>query len=101
MAVILWTAVVTIWALFFQSGQVFMCLGPLNVTEDSCRAAAGLPPLTDWDRFMQGWGPAAILLVAGWAAIGTLNRVLTHARRGPMRRSPDAIGPRSSQRGGL
>jgi hypothetical protein len=68
-AATLWTAIVLIWALFFQGGQVFMCLGPLGVTEESCRAANGLPPLTDWDRFMRGWGPVAIVLIVGWAAI--------------------------------
>ncbi len=73
-AAILWTAVVALWGLFFHPGQVFMCLGPLNVTEASCRAANGLPPLTDWDRFLQSGGPVAILLVAGWAAIAAVAR---------------------------
>ena len=65
MAAIVWTAGVLTWAVFLN-GQVYMCLGPLGVTEDSCRAANGLPPLTDLDRFMRGWGPGAILIVAGW-----------------------------------
>jgi hypothetical protein len=73
-AAIVWTALVLIWANFIYGGHVYMCLGPLDVTEASCRAASGLPPLTEWDRFMQGWGPAAILLVAGWAAIAVAAR---------------------------
>ena len=72
-AAIVWTAAVLTWAVFL-GGQVYMCLGPLDVTEASCRAAAGLPPLTDWDRFMRGPGPAAILLAAGWAAIAVAAR---------------------------
>ena len=72
-AAIVWTAVVLTWAVFFN-GQVYMCLGPLDVTEASCRASAGLPPLTDWDRFMRGWGPVAILLAGGWATIAVAAR---------------------------
>jgi hypothetical protein len=72
-AAFLWTAVVLTWALFFN-GQVYMCLGPLNVTEESCRAASGLPPLTDRDRFLRGWGLVAILLAGGWAAIAVIAR---------------------------
>ena len=65
----LWTIVVLIAVLFF-GGQVYMCLGPTGVTEDSCRAANGIPPLTDWDRFTHTPAFVALLLVAGWAAIG-------------------------------
>ena len=72
-AALLWTAVVLTWALFFN-GQVYMCLGPLDVTEESCRAANGLPPLTEWDRFLRGWGAVAILLAGGWAAIAVIAR---------------------------
>jgi hypothetical protein len=61
----LWLAIVAVWAVFFHGGHVYMCLGPLNVTEESCRAANGLPPLTESDRFMRGWGPPAIALIAG------------------------------------
>ena len=73
MAAFLWTAVVLTWGLFLN-GQVLMCLGPLNVTEESCRAANGLPPLTELDRFLRGWGPVAILLTGGWAAIAVIAR---------------------------
>lgn len=66
---LVWAAVVAIWAIFVNGGQVFMCLGPLGVTEESCRAANGLPPLTDWDRFARGWGPVAIVFIAGALAI--------------------------------
>ncbi|MEA2577361.1 MAG: hypothetical protein QOD78_949 [Chloroflexota bacterium] len=87
-AAILWTAIVLIWALFVLGGQVYMCLGPLGVTEESCRAANGLPPLTDWDRFVRGWGPVAIVLIAGWASIAGIAAI-------------PAIVRRRRQRGGL
>ena len=61
-----WLAIVSLWEISFHGGNVDMCLGPLNVTEASCRAAHGLPPLTDWDLFMRGYGPPAIALLAGW-----------------------------------
>lgn len=65
----LWLGIVALWAIFFHGGNVYMCLGPMGVTEESCRAAHGLPPLTDWDRFLRGGGAEAIILVAGWLAI--------------------------------
>jgi len=68
---IVWTTVVLTWAVFF-GGRVYMCLGPLNVTEESCRAANGLPPLTDLDRFMRGGGLVALVLVVGWGAIAVM-----------------------------
>lgn len=63
------TLVIGIWVLLFPS-QVRVCLGPLNVTPESCRAAMGLPPATDWDRFASGPGPVLIVAVIGYAAIG-------------------------------
>lgn len=68
-----WTALVLTWEVFFH-GQVLMCLGGIEVTEASCRAALGLPPLTEWDRFASGWGVVAILLAAGWSAIAVVVR---------------------------
>ena len=64
-----WTAVVLVWAFFLHGGNVYMCLGGLGVTEAKCRAANGMPALTEWDLFMRGWGPVAFLLLAGWAVI--------------------------------
>jgi hypothetical protein len=75
-AIVLWLVIVAVWAVFFHGGQVYMCLGPLNVTEESCRAANGMPPLTDWDRFMRGWGPPAIALITGWLGIAIVARQL-------------------------
>jgi hypothetical protein len=60
------------WGLFVWGGRVSMCLGPLNVTEESCRAAQGLPPLTAWDRWLQGPGPIVAALVAGWLVVLTV-----------------------------
>jgi len=71
---VVWAVIVLVWFIFIYGGQGYMCLGPLNVTEESCRAANGLPPLTDGDRFMQGWGPAALAILAGWIAVATIAR---------------------------
>ena len=68
-AAIVWTALVLIWATFIYGGHVHMCVGPLNVTPESCRAVLGLPPETDWDRFVNGWGLLATVTAAGWAVI--------------------------------
>ena len=68
-AVALWTTVV-LTALLFLGGDVFMCLGPTGVTEESCRAANGIPPLTEWERFRRTPAFVAVLLASGWAAIG-------------------------------
>ena len=46
-----------------------MCLGPIGVTPESCRAAMGLPPETDWDRFVNGPGLLAVVLGVGWIGI--------------------------------
>jgi hypothetical protein len=73
-AAIVWTALVLTWANFIYGGQVYMCLGPLDVTEASCRAANGLPSLTGWDRFVNGWALPATVLAAGWAVILIVNR---------------------------
>ena len=71
---VLWSVIVAAWFVSIYGGHVYMCLGPLNVTEASCRAATGLPPSTDWDRFVNGWAPPAILIVAGWVAIAGIAR---------------------------
>jgi hypothetical protein len=63
-----WTVVVGIGT-FFYGGHVQMCLGPLNVTPESCRVALGLPPETAWERFANGPSPFIALLLAGWLAI--------------------------------
>lgn len=68
-AMAVWTLLVAVWAIFFGS-QVRSCLGPLNLTPERCRAALGLPPETDWDRFVAGPGPLLVVTVIGWVAIG-------------------------------
>lgn len=72
-ALVLWAAIVATWILL-QGGDVFMCLGPLGVTEESCRAANGLPPLTEWDRVARGWAPRALVFMVGAAAIMAVAR---------------------------
>lgn len=75
-----WTVVAfVVWAVFF-GGRVEGCLGPLNVTRESCRAGLGLPPLTDWDRFLEGPGVLAVGLLVGWLAIILIAR-MTRTRR--------------------
>jgi hypothetical protein len=64
-----WTALVSIGMVFYGGGRVQSCLGPLNVTPESCRIALGLPPETAWDRFANGPGLFIALLLAGWLAI--------------------------------
>ena len=81
-ALVIWTNLATGWALFVFGGQVGMCLGPLNVTPESCRAANGLPPETDWDRFTQGPGPLIAILVVGWLAILLASRWRKRRRGG-------------------
>jgi hypothetical protein len=68
-ALIIWTGLAIGWALFVFGGHVQMCLGPLHVTPESCRIALGLPPETDWDRFVNGPGLLAAILIVGWLAI--------------------------------
>jgi hypothetical protein len=63
-----WTVLMAGPMLFFGP-SVPMCLGPLGITVDQCRAAWGLPPETPWDRFMNGPSPLIALLLAGWLAI--------------------------------
>jgi hypothetical protein len=63
-----WTALVSVGTVFY-GGHVQSCLGPLNVTPESCRAALRLPPETAWDRFANGPTPFIALLLAGWLAI--------------------------------
>jgi hypothetical protein len=71
-----WAVVVGVGMVFY-GGHVQMCLGPLNVTPESCRIALGLPPETDWDRFANGPAPLVAVLLTGWLAIvmaGALRR---------------------------
>jgi hypothetical protein len=68
-ALLVWSGVATTWFLIFGGGYVMSCLGPLNVTPESCRAATGLPPESDLDRFLAGPGVLVVALVVGWAAI--------------------------------
>ena len=69
---LLWAALVLFWAIFIHGGNVYMCLGGPDMTEAKCRAANGMPALTEWDLFMRGWGPVAILCVAGWTVIAVV-----------------------------
>jgi hypothetical protein len=73
-AAILWTTVVAVWATLLRPGQVYMCLGPLDITEASCRAANGMPRLTEWDRFVNGVGLPAMIIAAGWAVVLIVDR---------------------------
>lgn len=81
-ALVTWTSLATGWALVVFGGRVRMCLGPLNVTQESCRAANGLPPETDWDRFTQGPVPLIAVLVVGWLAILLASRWRKRQRGG-------------------
>jgi hypothetical protein len=63
-----WAILVTI-PMFFFGPSIPMCLGPIGVTVDQCRAAWGLPPETAWDRFANSPSPFIALLLAGWLAI--------------------------------
>jgi hypothetical protein len=76
-----WTLVVGI-GLVFVGGHVQSCIGPLNVTPESCRAALGLPPETAWDRFSNGPGPMIALLLAGWLAIAWVGTWWRRRQRG-------------------
>lgn len=64
-ALLIWTILVVGWAILVFGGHVQMCLGPLNVTPESCRLALGLAPETDWDRFANGPG-MLVAVVVGW-----------------------------------
>jgi hypothetical protein len=77
-----WTILIAIPLLFI--GRVQMCLGPLNVTPESCRAAMGLPPETDWERFANGPSPFIALLLAGWLSIAWLGTWLRRRQRGSL-----------------
>jgi hypothetical protein len=68
-AIAAWTVAAAVFFVFGYGGRVQMCLGPIGVTEASCRVALGLPPETDVDRFLAGPGPFVLLLAAGWLAI--------------------------------
>lgn len=63
-----WACLVAV-PMTFSGRNIPSCLGPLGITPDQCRAAWGLPPETDWDRFFQGPGPYVALLLAGWLAV--------------------------------
>jgi hypothetical protein len=65
----IWTAVTALWFVFAYGGHTYMCLGPIGINPEACRAANGLPPETDIDRFLAGPGPLVLALVAGWAVI--------------------------------
>ena len=65
-----WTVLAGIPLLFFGP-SIPMCLGPIGITVDQCRAAWGLAPETAWDRFSNGPGPLIVLLLTGWLAIVT------------------------------
>ncbi len=69
-AMVGWGLLVALWAVFVGGGHVPMCLGPLDVTPESCRAAMGLAPETAWDQFANGPGLLVVMLVGGWLAIG-------------------------------
>src|SRR3954451_12915009 len=69
-----WTAAAGLFFTFGYGGRMQLCLGPLDVTDASCRIALGLPPETDLDRFLAGPGPLAVMLGAGWLAIVLVTR---------------------------
>jgi len=79
-ATALWTLIVSIGVIFVP-GRVQMCLGPLNVTPESCRAAMGLPPETDWDRFAAGPVPIFVVAAIGYTAIGLWSVWSNRAKR--------------------
>ncbi len=78
----IWTAAATLWFLFAYGGHVQACLGPLDVTPEQCRAALGLPPETDLDRFLAGPGPLVVALAVGWVAILLVGRRRRRQRGG-------------------
>ncbi len=78
----IWTVAVATWWLFIAGGHVQMCLGPLDVTPESCRAAMGLPPLTDLDRLLESPLPAIALIAVGWAVIWAVARSRRRQRGG-------------------
>ena len=45
------------------------CLGGPGITVDDCRAASGLAPETDLDRFIAGPAVPVLVLVIGWMTI--------------------------------
>jgi len=78
----IWTVVATVWGLFFWGGRVLSCLGGPGITIDDCRAAYGLPPETDLDRFLAGPGVLVLALVVGWVTILILGRWRRRQRGG-------------------
>jgi hypothetical protein len=81
-AMAVWAGLVAVWAIFIFGSQVQMCLGPLDVTPESCRVQLGLPPLTDWDRFLMGPGPLIVVTLVGWLAIALVARRRKRQRGG-------------------
>ncbi len=81
-ALVIWTTLAIGCAVFVYGGHVQGCLGPLDVTPESCRAALGLPPDTAWDRFLAGPGPFVVALFAGWVLILSLGRWRKRQRGG-------------------
>ena len=73
-ALAVWTGLAVARAIFVFGGHVQMCLGPLNVTPEGCRVALGLPPETDWDRFVNGPGMLVAVVVVGWLVILVASR---------------------------
>ena len=78
----IWTALTALWFVFAYGGHTYMCLGPIGITPEACRAANGLPPETDLDRFLAGPVPLLIALVAGWAVILLVGRWRKRQRGG-------------------
>jgi len=65
----IWTAVTALWFVLVYGGHSLRCLGGPGITIDDCRAAYGLPPETDLDRFLAGPGVLLLAMVVGWATI--------------------------------
>jgi len=81
-ALLAWSALATGWVVFLYSGRVSSCLGPIGVTPAQCRAANGLPPGTDLDRFLAGPGLLVVILAIGWIVIVGLGRWRRRQRGG-------------------
>ena len=81
-ALVIWTAATALWLLLFWGGHSLSCLGGPGITIDECRAAYGLPPETDLDRFLAGPGVLLIALVVGWGTILLVSRWRKRQRGG-------------------
>jgi len=78
----IWTVGATVWGLLIWGGHSLRCLGGPGITVDDCRAAYGLPPETDLDRFLAGPGVLLLALVVGWATILLASRWWKRQRGG-------------------